>query len=238
MRLNDPDRLFPADARTRDIARALYQTVVDLPIISPHGHCDPRWFAQNDRFENPAALFVIPDHYVFRMLISQGIAPEKIGIPRIDGEDEESDPRKIWRLFAENFHLFRGTPSAMWLNHSFEFVFGMTEPFNGATADHYYNRIEARLARAAYRPRVLFERFGIEVLATTEGALDDLRWHRMIGESDWQGRVVTTYRPDAVVDPGYEGFSDNIARLGALTGEDCSTWQGYLGYLAGYETIA
>ena len=228
MPLNDPDRLFPADPKTREIARALYQTVAALPIISPHGHCDPTWFATNDRFDNPAALFVTPDHYVFRMLISQGVAPDRLGIPRVDGGPVEQDPRKIWSVFAENFHLFRGTPSAMWLNHAFEHVFDLDVPFGPETAEHYFDRIEARLALPEYRPRALFDRFGIEALATTESALDTLDAHQAIAGSDWDGRVITTYRPDAVVDPAFEGFADNIARLGELTNEDTSSWQGYL----------
>ena len=228
MTLTDPDRLFPTDPALRDQARALYDSVKDLPIISPHGHCDPRWFAENDRFPNPAELFVIPDHYVFRMLVSQGVPLTDLGVPRSDGGPTESDPRKIWRRFAENFHLFRGTPSSIWLNHSFEHVFGLTDPLTAANADAYYDHIEGQLAEAEFRPRALFDRFGIEVLATTEGALDDLKWHRMIRDSDWSGRVVTTYRPDAVVDPEFEGFADNLAAFGALTGEDVMTWAGYL----------
>lgn len=228
MSLTDPDRLFPIEPSARALASELYATVRGLPIISPHGHCDPRWFAENARFENPAALFVIPDHYVFRMLISQGIAPEALGIPRVDGGTVETDPRKIWRLFAQNFHLFRGTPSAMWLNHSFEHVFGLETPLSADTADAYYDHIDAKLQTEGFRPRALFEDFNVEVLATTEGALDDLRWHSQIRASGWSGRVVTTYRPDAVVDPDFEGFAENVAQLGALTGEDTGTWQGYL----------
>lgn len=228
MPLTDPDRLFPVDARTRDMARALYQTIADLPIVSPHGHTDPQWFAQNKRFENPAALFVVPDHYVFRMLISQGVQPAALGLPRVDGGVVETDPRAIWQIFAAHFYLFRATPSAMWLNHSFEHVFGLDAPLNADTATAYYDRIEHQLASDAFLPRALFDHFKVEVLATTEGALDDLRWHAMIRDSDWTGRVVTTYRPDAVVDPEFEGFAQNVAELGALTGEDTQTWAGYL----------
>ncbi|MEM1074759.1 MAG: glucuronate isomerase [Pseudomonadota bacterium] len=228
MPLTDPDRLFPADARTRDVARALYATVATLPIISPHGHCDPRWFAENDRFANPAELFVVPDHYVFRMLISQDISPDDLGIPPQDGGGVQPDPEKIWAHFAAHYHLFRGTPSAMWLDHSFEHVFGLQEVLSSQTADLYFDHIEHCLAQPAFRPRALFESFGVEVLATTEGALDELKWHERIRESGWQGRVVTTYRPDAVVDPEFEGFTDNIARLGEVTGEDTTTWSGYL----------
>lgn len=228
MPLTDPNRLLPIDPATREIARTLYDAIADLPIVSPHGHCDPQWFAENKRFPNPAELFVTPDHYVFRMLISQGIAPTDLGVPRVDGGETETDPRKIWRIFAENYHLFRGTPSGIWLNHSFEHVFGMTVPFSAETADEYYDKIDALLAQDDFRPRALFERFNIEVLATTEGALDDLRWHKMIRESGWSGRVVTTYRPDAVVDPEFEGFAQNVAKFGKLTGEDTSTWDGYL----------
>jgi glucuronate isomerase len=220
--------LFPTLPRTRDLARALYDSVKNLPIISPHGHCDPRWFAENERFPNPAELFVIPDHYVFRMLVSQGLRLSDLGVARQDGGASESDPRKIWRLLAQNYHLFRGTPSAMWLEHSFEHVFGVEQVLSDDTADAIYDHIEARLAQDAFRPRALFETFNVELLATTEGALDDLRWHQMIRGSDWDGRVVTTYRPDAVVDPEFEGFADNVAAFGDLTGEDTSTWRGYL----------
>ena len=228
MALVDPDRLFPVEEGLRGLTRALYDSVADLPIISPHGHCDPQWFAENKRFPNPAELFVVPDHYVFRMLVSQGVSLTDLGVPRVDGGPTESDPRLIWKRFAENYHLFRGTPSSMWLDHSFEHVFGLDVPLTAETADMYYDHIDAKLAQDDFRPRALFERFNIELLATTEGALDDLKWHRQIRESGWQGRVVTTYRPDAVVDPEFEGFADNIAELGTITGEDTTTWDGYL----------
>ncbi|AKH99249.1 glucuronate isomerase [Hoeflea sp. IMCC20628] len=222
------DRLFPVDPQTRGIARALYQTVADLPIISPHGHTDPRWYAENQPFTDPAQLFVTPDHYVFRMLCSQGISLESLGVPRADGGLTETDGRTIWRLLAENYHLFRGTPSRMWLDHAFEDLFGLTERLSKQTADQSYDHIAACLAKPEFRPRALFERFNIEVIATTESPLDDLRWHRMIRDSDWTGRVVTAYRPDAVVDPDFTGFADNVAQFGALTGEDTSNWEGYL----------
>jgi glucuronate isomerase len=202
--------------------------VRDLPIISPHGHTDPRWFAENEAFANPAALFVTPDHYVFRMLHSSGIPLEALGVPRVDGGPVESDPRKIWALFAENFHLFRGTPSWIWVNHAFQEVFGITQRLSGDTADAIYDQIVECLAQPEYRPRALFDRFRIEAISTTESALDDLRWHKMIRGSGWGGKVVTAYRPDAVVDPEFDGFAANVEQLGALAGEDASTWAGYL----------
>jgi len=228
MKLTDPDRLFPVESAVRTLARELYESVAELPIISPHGHCDPSWFAKNERFPDPAQLFVVPDHYVFRMLVSQGVPMADLGVPSVDGRAVEDDPRKIWRRFAENYHLLRGTPSSMWLDHSFEHVFDLDGRLSADTADAYYDHIDAKLAEDAFRPRALFDRFGIELLATTESALDDLTWHKMIGDSDWNGRVVTTYRPDNVVDPEFEGFADNVAQFGALTGEDTSTWEGYL----------
>ena len=228
MALTAPDRLFPTEQKQKDLARALYQSVADLPIISPHGHCDPRWFAENERFPNPAAFMVVPDHYVFRMLVSQGVSMADLGIPQEDGGQVEDDPRKIWQRFADNYYLFRGTPSAMWLDHSFEHVFGLDLVLGPDTAMEIYDHIEAKLAQDAYRPRAMFDRFNIELLATTEGALDDLHWHKGIQESGWGGRVVTTYRPDAVVDPDFEGFAENVAAFGRLTGEDTQSWHGYL----------
>lgn len=228
MTLLDENRLFPTEPALREIARALYDGVRDLPIISPHGHTDPRWFAENNAFADPAQLFVTPDHYVFRMLHSQGIPLEAMGVPRIDGGAVEQDPRKIWRLFAENFHLFRGTPSRIWVDHAFQEVFGVSQRLSAETADAIYDHIADCLTRPEFRPRALFERFNIEAISTTESALDDLRWHKMIRNSGWSGKVVTAYRPDAVVDPEFDGFAANVEQLGALTGEDTTTWTGYL----------
>jgi glucuronate isomerase len=224
----DPDRLFPIEPGARALARALYDEVRDLPIVSPHGHTDPRWYAEDAAFPDPAQLFVTPDHYVFRMLHSQGVPLTDLGVPRVDGGPTETDGRTIWRRLAEHFHLLRGTPSRMWLEHTFETVFGLDGRLSPATADEFYDHIAERLARPEYRPRALFDRFGIEVIATTESALDDLRWHGQVRESDWNGRVVTAYRPDAVVDPDFPGFVGNVERLGELTGCDTATWEGYL----------
>jgi glucuronate isomerase len=223
-----PDRLFPADARTRDIARALYEPVRALPIVSPHGHTDPAWFATNEAFADPAQLLIVPDHYVFRMLYSQGIALDALGIPTVDGSPTGSDPRKIWRLFAENYHLFRGTPSRLWLDWVFAETFGLDVRLEAKTADLYYERIDAALKTDAFRPRALFERFGIELIATTESPLDPLDHHRAIRESGWGGRVVTAYRPDPVMDPEHPGFAGNLVRFGEIAGEDVSTFAGYL----------
>ena len=227
-RLLDDDRLFPVEPAARGVARDLYAGVRDLPIISPHGHTDPRWFAEDAPFPDPARLFVTPDHYVFRMLCSQGAALTDLGVPRVDGGPTETDGRRIWRRFAEGYHLLRGTPSRMWLDYTFETVFGLEARLGPRTADAYYDHIADCLARPAFRPRALFERFGIEVIATTEGPLDDLRWHRMIRDSGWGGRVITAYRPDAVVDPEFPDFAANVERLGALTGCDATRWEGYL----------
>jgi glucuronate isomerase len=223
-----PDRLFPADPRTRDLARALYEPVRGLPIVSPHGHTDPAWFATDAPFADPAQLLIVPDHYVFRMLYSQGIPLDALGIPTVDGSPIEADPRKIWRLFAGHYHLFRGTPSRLWLDWVFAEGFGLDIRLEAATADLYYETIDAALKTDAFRPRALFERFGIELIATTESPLDPLDHHRAIRESGWTGRVVTAYRPDPVMDPEHPGFAGNLVRFGEIAGEDVSTFAGYL----------
>lgn len=228
MPLLDPDRLFPPDPVVRGIARDLYDQVRDLPLISPHGHTDPRWYAEDAAFPDPARLFVVPDHYVFRMLCSRGVPLTALGVPRADDGPTETDGRRIWRRFAENYHLLRGTPSRMWLDHTFETVFGLETRLSAETADHYYDHIADCLGRPEYRPRALYEQFNIEAISTTDGALDDLRWHRMIRDSGWRGRVLPAYRPDAVVDPDFEGFAGNLDRLGEMTGCDTGSWEGYL----------
>ena len=231
MALLHEDRLFPADATQRAVARRLYAEVKDLPLVSPHGHCDPQWFADDAPFPDPAQLFIVPDHYLFRMLYSQGIPMEALGVPRGDGAPVETDGRKIWRLFAENYHLFRGTPSRMWVDHALSDVLGVEQRLSAGNADQVYDEVSARLAEPAFRPRALFDRFNIEVLATTESPLDDLRHHRTIRESNWAGNVITAFRPDPVVDPEFDGFADNVTRLGEMTGENTASWDGYLNAL-------
>lgn len=226
--LTDPDLLFPPDAQSRAIARDLYAGIKNLPIVSPHGHTDPRWYALNEPFPDPARLLIVPDHYIFRMLLSQGVRLEDLGVPTLGGSPVETDGRAIWRRFAEHYYLFRGTPTRLWFDHVLSHLFGIEEPLNASTADRHYDTISTLLQWDNYRPRALFERFNIEVIATTEGALDDLQWHKAIRDSGWQGRVVTAYRPDAVVDPDFEGFLANLDRLGEITGCDTGSWSGYL----------
>jgi glucuronate isomerase len=197
--------------------------VADLPIISPHGHTDPEWWATDASFGNATELLLHPDHYVLRMLYSQGVPLEALGIRNAD-----ADPRESWRLFAERYHLFRGTPSRMWLDWVFAESFGLDVLLSADTSDHYYDAITAKLETSAFRPRALFERYNIEVIATTESPLDDLRHHQAIRDSGWSGRVITAYRPDPVIDPEFEGFVDNLKTLSAITGEDCFSWTGYL----------
>ncbi len=226
-----PDRYFPSDESVRGVARRLFAHVEKLPIISPHGHTDPAWFAADAPFEDATSLFLWPDHYVLRMLYSQGIGFDRLGIAPTDGKPAAADRRAVWKLFAENYHLFRGTPSRTWLDHAFAKVFGLEVRLEGSTADLYYDTIGEALARPEFRPRALFKRFDIEALATTEGATDALAHHARI-KSEWGGRVVTTFRPDGVVDPDAEGFTANVALLGEMTRENTATWKGYLKALA------
>jgi glucuronate isomerase len=221
------DRLFPAEPGLRAIARDLYRLARDLPIISPHGHTDPSWFSLNAPFTNATELLLAPDHYLYRMLYSQGVPLDRLGVPDRGGM-VSADPRAAWRLFAEHFHLFRGTPSSLWLGQVFAEQFGLEVVLEAATADLYYDRITEQLARPEFRPRALFERFRIETLATTEGPTDTLEHHEMIRDSGWKGRVITAYRPDPVIDPENESFAEALPRFGELTGQDVHGWRGYL----------
>ena len=223
------DRFFHPDPTQRRVARELYAAVAGLPIISPHGHVDPRLLADEDAsFGTPADLFIIPDHYVFRMLYSQGVPLEALGVPRADGGAVESDHRKIWQRFAEHYHLFRGTPSGAWLDHALVEVFGIRQKLTAGNAQDVYDEIAAKLATPEFRPRALFRRFNIEVLATTDTASDPLAEHRALAESGWDGRVVPTFRPDAVVNLLTPGWSDNLAALGQASGSDVTSYAAFI----------
>ena len=206
------------------MARRLYESIAGLPIVSPHGHTQASWFADNQPFPDPAKLFVQPDHYVYRMLYSQGVSLEDLEI----GVAELKNPRKVWRIFAEHYFLFRGTPTRMWLDYAFHELFGMEERLSPQTADLYYDTIAEKLQTPEFLPRALYERFHLEVLATTDSPLDSLSDHQAIRDSGWKARIVPTFRPDPVVDPDFAGFGENVAKLGELTGEDTGGWKGYL----------
>ncbi len=223
-----PDRLLPADPGVRRIARTLYQSTKALPIVSPHGHCDPVALAHDRPFDSPATELVTKDHYVLRMLYSQGVPLEALGVQPHDGSTAESDGRRIWRELATRYTLLRGTPSRLWLEHTLGEIFGVEEPLGAKNADAVYDEISTRLAQQDFRPRALFERFGLEFLATTDGALDPLASHAQLRQSGWSGRVAPTFRPDDVVDPDRSGFRGRLAALGELTGADTSSWTGYL----------
>jgi glucuronate isomerase len=220
-------RLFPAEPVTRKIAQQLFSSVSNLPIISPHGHTQASWFAKNEPFPDPGKLFIQPDHYITRMLYSQGIRFADLEI----GVGELQNPRRVWRIFAEHYYLFRGTPTRLWLDFAFQELFGLTERLSGKNADHYFDTISEMLSTPEFLPRALYQRFHIEILATTNSPLDSLADHQAIRESGWAGRVLPTFRPDPVVDPDFPGFRDNLARLGAVTGEDTAHWNGYLAAL-------
>ena len=221
------DRLFPSEASALKVARALYSDIKNLPIISPHGHTQASWFALNTPFPDPATLLVQPDHYVFRMLYSQGVSLDDLGI----GQPQIEDPRKVWRIFASNYYLFRGTPTRIWLDYAFQELFGLKERFSEKTADLYFDTIAEKLRTPEFLPRALYERFNIEVLSTTDSPVDSLSDHQAIRASGWKSRIIPAFRPDSVVDPEFVGFAGLIAKLGEQTGEDTYTWTGYLNAL-------
>lgn len=227
------DRYFDPNPQQKAIALALYHQVKDLPLICPHGHVDPRVFADPDySFGTPTDLLIVPDHYVFRMLYSQGIDLEQLGLrPKAGGADEgtvETDHRKAWQLFAEKFYLFRGTPTGMWLNHELHAVFGIEEKLTGATAGSIYDQIVSKLKTPEFRPRKLYETFNIEALTTTDAATSTLEDHQKIRDSGWSGRILPTFRPDAVINVDTAGWRENIDLLSQVSGIDVRDYATYI----------
>ena len=221
----DPDRLLPADPRTRDVARALYERVAAAPVISPHGHVPVDWLANDTPFADPASLLVSHDHYVTRLLHAAGVDLASLGVG-----GGEADPRRVWTALAEHWHLFTGTASGYWLEEELSQVLQLDEPLHPASAGRIYDDIAAKLETPAFRPRALFRSFGIEVLATTDDPLDELRDHAMLRESDLGGRVIPTFRPDRYLDPDAADFMQRLERLLGSTGQP-ATFEGYLAAL-------
>ena len=228
MSILNKNRLLPIDPSTAKIASELFELVENMPIISPHGHTEARWFSENNPFENPTDLFVTPDHYVYRMLLSQGVELSSIGFGSNGTMESTSSKKDIWSVFAANYYLFQGTPTRLWLNYVFENLFGLTVPLNSRTAEMYYEVIDASLKLPEFRPRALFDQFNIEVLSTTDSPLDDLEAHKKIINSSWEARIIPAYRPDNVIDPENEHFTENLEKFGELTRENISNFDGYL----------
>jgi len=225
MRLGlDADRLLPIDPSARSVARRLYDAVSDAPILSPHGHVDARLLLDDLPFGDPVELLVRYDHYVTRMLHASGTPLEQLGLdPSI-----AVDPREVWRIFCREWYRFAGTASGYWLRSILVEQFGVDEHPDAGNADALYDSIAATLATSAFQPRALFDRFGIEVLATTDDPMDELAAHRALAaDSGLSGRVIPTFRPDAYLDPETAGFGERVERLGA------TSFAGYLDALAG-----
>lgn len=227
-----PERFFDSDPAIRSAAAALYEDTRALPLISPHGHVDPWLLATNAPFPEPTSLLLTPDHYIFRMLYAQGLSMESLGIPTRDGTPVETDARAVWQRFGEHYHLFRGTPTGVWFDHELHELFGVRVKLDAGTAQRIYDQIAERLASPEYRPRALFERFQLEVLATTDAASDTLEAHQQIRASGWQGRVVPTFRPDAVFRIAAPGWRDALASLEAVTGTTIASYRDFIAVLA------
>ncbi len=219
------DRYFNPDSTVRKFARQIYESVKNLSIVSPHGHVDPQIFVDNKPFPNPTQLFLIPDHYIYRMLYSQGIKLEQLGIPTIDGTKVETDPRKVWQLFADNYHLFVGTPSGNWLAYEFNKIFGIEEKPNGTNAQTIYDKLQEKLNTPEFLPRNLFEKFNIEVLSTTDAASDSLNQHKEIKASGWNKRVSPCFRPDAVTDLSARNWEQNLSALEKSVGYEITNYK-------------
>lgn len=223
------NRYFSSNPNQRELALRLYETVVDLPIVAPHGHVHPRLFVdENYQFGSPVELLIIPDHYILRMMYSQGIPMEAMGIPRQDNAEVEQDHRKIWQIICDNWYLMRGTPTHNWIKDELRDVFGVDAKMNSENAQDIYTAIEAKLQQDDFTPRRLFEQFNIEVLTTTDAATDTLEHHQAIRDSGWNGRIIPAFRPDAVVNIDTVGWAQNIELLGEVSGINIADYVGYV----------
>jgi glucuronate isomerase len=222
------DRYFDPEPSVRRVARSLYEETRDLPLICPHGHVEASLLARDTAFPEPTALLITPDHYIFRMLYSQGVPLETLGIPARDGTAVEQDPRAVWQRFAERYYLFRGTPTAAWLDYQFAIVFGIDTRLDAERAQYIYDELVERLASPEFRPRALFDRFGIEVLTTTNGATEMLEHHRAIRESGWNGVVLPCFRPDAALRITGPAWRAEIETLGDLEHSDVADVQSFV----------
>ena len=222
-----PDRLLPPEPGVRAIARRLYEAVRDLPILSPHGHVDPRLLLHDEPFADPASLLVTPDHYVTRLLHASGVPLDALGVGR--GQLAEAEAREVWRLLCSHWDVYRGTPVRYWLEAELAEIFEVSVRPSAQTADAIYDQVADRLAKDGYRPRALHDRFRIQVLATTDDPCDDLSAHAALAaDPTWSGRVIPTFRPDRYLEPGQPGWRDAVTRLAEVADLDTGDYAGFV----------
>lgn len=225
-----PDRLFPPDPGVRRLARDLYAAVRDLPIISPHGHVPAQWLAEDVRFDDPTSLLITPDHYVNRLLHAHGVDLGDLGVGRGALSAEQS--RAAFRILCSHWSVYRGTPVRYWLDAQLAEIFGVTVRPSAETADAIYDQIAACLERPEFRARALYQRFGIEVLATTDDPCDDLTHHRALRDDPtWTSRVVPTFRPDRYLEPLSPTWLDDVDRLAEVSGIETGDYEGFVAAL-------
>ncbi len=227
--MNPKIKIFDLLTPEGQTAQRIFESARHLPLICPHGHVDPALFVSPDyRFCDPTHLFIIPDHYITRMLVSQGVAFPDLGISSKNGSEGLPSSREIWKRFCDHYHLFTGTPSGLWIENELAMVFGVSERPNAENAMKLYGRLQGLLQKPEFSPRSLFETFGIEVLCTTDSALDTLEAHQRIRQTSWQGKILPTFRPDALLDATHPDWIERIKALSALSGEDADTYDGFI----------
>jgi len=226
---NPKIKLFDLTNPQHQTAAELFEAVTDLPLISPHGHIDPGLFSDPKmRFQDPAALFVIPDHYVVRMLVSQGVTFEQLGIFPASEINSNYNPQEVWQIFCEHFSLFDGTPSGLWIENALSMVFEISEKPNSDNAIALFNQIRKTLSTEEFSPRKLFEQFNIEILCTTDAAVSALPELQAIRESGWGGHILPTFRPDSVFKIDMAGWRDQIEKLREVSGSDIKDYASFI----------
>jgi glucuronate isomerase len=222
-----PDRLLPSEPGLRATARQLYDSVKDLPIISPHGHVPPQWLAEDIPFSNPTSLLITPDHYVNRMLHAHGVELSKLGVGQPDLTEDQS--REAFSMLCTHWSAYRGTPVRLWFDTQLGEVFDVKVQPTAETADQIYDQIQSCIASPEFKPRALYEKFGIELLATTDDPCDDLAAHQSLrDDATWHGRVIPTFRPDKYLEAAQPSWNADIDRLAQVSGIDTGNYEGYI----------
>lgn len=211
------------------IAQDLFESVGELPLICPHGHVPPQLFStENEKFDNPAELFITSDHYVLRMLLSQGVRCQDLGIQGVSDESYISAPEQIWQIFCDHYHLFDGTPTGLWIENILAMVFGIMKKPDSENAIELYQQMAQSLRSASFNLRKLFQKFNIEVLCTTDDVTDSLNVHQEISQAGWQGRILPTLRMDRVVDIQHPTWPDHIQALSSFTHQEIVDYRSFI----------
>ena len=202
-----------------DSARHLFHDFAEnMPICDYHCHLSPKEIYENKQPENISRLWLSGDHYKWRAMRSAGVE-EKYCTG--DASDEEK-----FLKFGETLQYCIGNPLYHWAHIELQRYFGIDTPLNARTAKDIYDRANEAIKNGDFRPQSLIKRSNVKVVCTTDDPADSLEYHKKLKQvSDFDCKVLPSFRPDKALNIQLDGFADYIKTLGEAADVEINSYK-------------